>query len=160
MGSGSAGGPMAGMGAGMMMPGMMPGGGMMGGPGGKLTDAEAKAKLKIMMRTDFLIQFVWVPVKPEDQPKTREDFVAKVNELDKQMREAEKNNPAVSLPKPEEIEAASLRQSQQIDSALSKAASSPAPGVAGGGAPGGGVAAPAGAAPAGPAAGGTAPPPK
>jgi type IV pilus assembly protein PilM len=143
------------------MPGMMPGGGMMGGAGGKMTDAEARAKLKIMMRTDFLIQFVWVPVKPEDQPKTREDFVAKVNELDKQMREAEKNNPAVSLPKPEEIEAASLRQSQQIDSALSKAASSPAPGVAGGGAPGG-APAPAGAAPApaGPAAGGTPPAPK
>ena len=86
---------------------------------------------------------------------------AKVKEITDKMREAEKNNPAVTMPKPEDIEAVSLKQSQQIDSALSKAASGPAPGAAGGGAPGL-VPPPAGGspAPAGPGASGAAPPPK
>ena len=77
-----------------------------------------------------------MPLTPEEQPKTDEDFKAKVEEIAKAMHEAEKNNPAVTMPKPEEIEAVSLKQSQQIDSALSKAVSPPAPGAAGGGAPG------------------------
>ncbi len=143
----------------MMGGGMMPG--MMGGPGGRLSEAEEKAKLKTMTRTDFLLQFVWVPLKPEEQPKTEEEFKAKIEEIAKAMHEAEKNNPAVTMPKPEEIEAVSLKQSQQIDSALSKAVSPPAPGAAGGGAPvmvpppGGGAPAPGG-----PGATGTQPPPK
>jgi type IV pilus assembly protein PilM len=133
---------------------------MMGGAAGKMTDAETKAKLKTLTRTDFLIQFVWVPVPLAEQPKTVEEFQTKVTELSKQMREAEKNNPAVTMPKPEEIEAASLKQSQQIDAALSKAVSAPAPGAAGGGAPG--TVPPPGAAPApaGPATDGIATPPK
>jgi type IV pilus assembly protein PilM len=165
---GMMGGRMGGMGGGRMSE-MMGGGGyggmmmqgMMGGPAGKMTDAETKAKLKTLTRTDFLIQFVWVPVPLGEQPKTVEDFQTKVTELSKLMREAEKNNPAVTMPKPEEIEAASLKQSQQIDAALSKAVSAPGPGAAGGGAPGM-VPPSAGAAPApaGPAAGGTATPPK
>ena len=35
---------------------------MMGGPGGRLSDAEEKAKLKTLTRTDFLLQFVWQPL--------------------------------------------------------------------------------------------------
>jgi type IV pilus assembly protein PilM len=151
-----------------MMGGMMGGrgmmGGMMGGPGGRLSDAEAKAKLTTLTRTDFLLQFVWVPLTPDQQPKTEEDLKAKIKDISDKMKEAEKNNPAVTMPKPEDmekIEAASLKQSQQIDSALSKAASGPAPGAAGGGPPGM-VAPPAGGAPApgGTGAGGTPTPPK
>ena len=45
-------------------------GGMMGG---RMTDAEAKKQLKTLTRTDFLLQFVWKPPKPEELPKTEEE---------------------------------------------------------------------------------------
>ena len=97
-----------------------------------------------------LLQFVWIPLEPEDRPKTEEEaLTAKVKEITDKMKEAEKNNPAVTMPKPEDIEAISLKQSQQIDSALSKAVSAPAPAPRGVvlrdlvPPPGGGVAAPA-----------------
>ena len=54
--------------------------------------------------------------QPEQQPQTDEDRAAKLKELVDKMVEAEKNNPAVTMPKLEEIEAASLKASQQIDS--------------------------------------------
>ena len=45
--------------------------GWMGGMG-RLSEEEAK-KLKTLTRTDFLLQFVWQPPKPEELPKTAED---------------------------------------------------------------------------------------
>ncbi len=42
--------------------------------------AEAKKNLKYLTRTDFLLQFVWMPVKPEAQPKTPEELKTKLEE--------------------------------------------------------------------------------
>jgi type IV pilus assembly protein PilM len=123
----------------MRMGGMGAGGGMMG-PGmgmGKASEEELK-KLKKLTRTDFLLQFVWQPPKPEELPKTPEERDAKVKEISDKMTEAQKNNPAVTIPKGEEIEAASREKSKQVDSAISNALGGGAPGAPG---------APAGAAP-------------
>lgn len=74
---------MKGMGAGRnnmegMMGGRMGGMGAMGGmaamygqAGG--AQADLKKQLKTLTRTDFLIQFVWQPLKEEEKPKTDED---------------------------------------------------------------------------------------
>ena len=124
------------------MAGMM---GMMGREGmmsGRLTDAEAKKQIKTLTRTDFLLQFVWKPVKPEDLPKTDEEQKTKVKELVDKMVEAQKNHPAVTIPKLEDIQAASLKKSKEIDSQLEKALSpGGAPGTPGFGpaAPGAGT---------------------
>jgi type IV pilus assembly protein PilM len=135
---------MMGGGAGMMggegMRGMMGGmRGMMGRDGmmgARLTDAEAKKQLKTLTRTDFLLQFVWKPVKQEDLPKTEEDQKTKVKELADKMVEAQKNHPAVTIPKLEDIQAASLKKSKEIDSQLEKAiAPGATPGAPGFGAP-------------------------
>ena len=45
-----------------------------------MTDAEAKKKLKTLTRTDFLLQFVWKPPKPDEQPKTDEEREAKIKD--------------------------------------------------------------------------------
>jgi type IV pilus assembly protein PilM len=135
---------------GMSMAGAMAGmmGNMMGG-GARLTTEDTKKQLKTLTRTDFLIQFVWQPLKAEEQPKTDEERIAKYKEFKSKMEESEKNHPAVSMPKSEEIESASLKQSEALNSAISKAIG---PGT--GGAPGGGAGgAPGGGAPAGPAPG-------
>ena len=39
----------------------------------RATAADAKKQLKTLTRTDFLLQFVWKPVKPEELPKTEEE---------------------------------------------------------------------------------------
>src|SRR5262249_10446468 len=49
---------------------MMPGMGMGMGMGGQA--ADLKKQMKMLTRTDFLLQFVWKPVKPEEVPKTDE----------------------------------------------------------------------------------------
>jgi type IV pilus assembly protein PilM len=99
--------------------------GMMGGMGmggaGALSAAEAKKKMKTLTRTDFLIQFVWQPVKPDEQPKTDEERKEKLTKIRTEMTEAEKNNPAVTIPKEDELDAVSRKQSQAIDSAITKA---------------------------------------
>jgi len=127
MGTGMAGrGMMEGMKSmemGSRMPGMA-GMGAMGTFGGanKMSDAETKKKLKTLTRTDFLLQFVWQPTKPDDQPKTKEDLEAKLKAETAKLTEAEKNFTADGAAKLEEaIEAASLQKSQAVDSALSKA---------------------------------------
>jgi type IV pilus assembly protein PilM len=84
------------------------------------SEAEAKKKLKTLTRTDFLLQFVWKPIKLEEQPKTDEERQAKIKDFIDKMTEVEKNNPAVTIPK-EEIEAASLKKSQEIDSKIQNA---------------------------------------
>jgi type IV pilus assembly protein PilM len=121
--------------------------GEMGGP--RMSDAEAKKQLKTLTRTDFLIQFVWKPIKPDELPKTEDEEKTKLKEVADKMKEAEKNNPAVTMPKSEEVEAASLKKSEELDSKLQAIA----PGAAGGP---GGAAGPAPGAP--PAAGGAVPP--
>ena len=68
-----------------------------------------------------MLQFVWKPVKPEDLPKTDEERAAKIKELVDKIAEVEKNHPAVTMPKVEEIQAASLKKSKEIDSQIEKA---------------------------------------
>ncbi len=112
-----------------MMNRMMGGSGMMGM--GKADD-DIKKNLKTLNRTDFLIQFVWKPPKPEELPKNDEERQTKLKDISDKMTEAQKNNPAVTIPKQEEIEAVSREKTQQVDSALGNAM-----GVGGaGGAPG------------------------
>jgi type IV pilus assembly protein PilM len=140
-------------GSGMM--GGMPGGGMMRGMGGMMggtmTDTEKKIQLKTLTRTDFLLQFVWKPPKQEELPKTEEDQKKSLDELVAKMTEAQKNNPAVTMPKLEEIQAVSLKKSEEVDSQLQKALTPAggAPGTPGFGpaAPGAGPANPGGATP-------------
>jgi type IV pilus assembly protein PilM len=117
-----------------MIGGMMAGaGGMMGMPGtGRIT----KKDLTTLTRTDFLLQFVWLPLKPEEQPKNAEDLRAKITDLKTKMDEVEKNHPAVTMPTDKEIETASLKQSKEFDTAVNKALTGPAAG-AGAAAPGG-----------------------
>ncbi len=105
-------------------------GGMGGGPmRGKTTDAQAKPKLKTLTRTDFLLQFVWKPPKQGDLPKNDEEQKKRISELITKMSEAQKNNPAVKI-RLEDLEAASLRKSDEIDSQLQKALSPAGPSVA------------------------------
>jgi type IV pilus assembly protein PilM len=112
----------------MMRDGM--GMGMMG-PGGRMSDEEAKKKLKTLTRTDFLLQFVWKKPTPEELPKTEEERATKIKDLVAKLQEAEKNNPAVTIPKSEEIEAASLKKSEEVDSKIQKALGQVAPGATG-----------------------------
>jgi len=115
--------------------GMAPGMGMPGGMGmGNMymnpnAAAEAK-KLVTQSRTDFLIQFVWQPPKPEELKP--EDIPAKIKEMAKQMtdEEVKSKNAVVVIPKEQDIEAASARQSQEVINALNKAAApTPGPGA-------------------------------
>jgi len=149
-----------------MMGGRMSMGMGMGGSN-KKAEADAKKNVKYLTRTDFLLQFVWVPVKKADQPGTKEDLDAKLQAEVTKLNDAEKNYTADSTTKLEEqIEAASIQRSKAIDSALSKALTVTNPGGVPGapgapvvpGTPGFGPA-PAGAAPAAPAAAKGAQPP-
>ena len=144
-------------GRGMMGGGMM-GGGMMGGAMGNSKDGITKKDLKTLTRTDFLLQFVWVPVKPENQPKTPEELKAKLDEIKTKLDEALKAYAVdTSSEKLEEkIEAESLKKSKAFDSGLEKALSGPsaiAPGTGPAAVPGGNVVPPAGATPKGAGAG-------
>jgi type IV pilus assembly protein PilM len=118
---------------------------MMGAGG--VSDAEAKKRMKTLTRTDFLIQFVWQPVKVEELPKTDEEREAKIKEEITKLTEAEKNNPAVRTSKEEiekELEAASRKKSQQLDSAVSKVLGGVNAGAVPGAVPGAAAAVPGG----------------
>jgi type IV pilus assembly protein PilM len=137
MGSGAGSGMMrdmnASMGRGTMGAGMGGGGAIGGTPG-----AVSKKDLKLLTRTDFLLQFVWIPVKPESLPKTPEELKTKLDDEAKKLSEAEKAyaGESGSTKLEEAIEAESLKKSKAIDSAIEKAA----PGAnAPGGAPGGNI---------------------
>jgi type IV pilus assembly protein PilM len=106
-------------------------GGRMGMGMGNPADAEAKKNLKTLTRTDFLLQFIWQPPKPEDQPKTDEERDAKIKEIIEKVTEAEKKNPAVTMPKVEELTKASLKKTQELDSKIQNAITPAAPGGAG-----------------------------
>ena len=103
----------------------MRGGGMMGGMQGamnKFGSGKEKEKLKTLTRTDFLLQFVWVPVEPKNLPKTPEERKIKLDEIAKQLSDAKKDFTPESPNKVEEaLEADSLKKSEAIDSAISKA---------------------------------------
>src|SRR5262249_8539097 len=123
-------GPMGGSGMmmggrGGMMEGMMRRMGGMGGPmgpgmmgiGGET--AEMKKQMKMLSRTDFLLQFVWKPVKPEDGPKTDEERNEKIKSVLADLRKAEEKNPAVRTGDIEkQLEAASRKKSDQLDSQM------------------------------------------
>lgn len=157
--------------------GMMGGpGGMMGGPGGGMEGMmgnysnmmgmrgmggargkDAEKDIRKLTRTDFLIQFVWVPPAPsdEDKAKTPEELLearkAQLEEIKTKMAEAEKAKAgSMTIPAEAELEKASTKQSDEIDSAINKALSGPAPG--GAQPPAKGAAPAAGTAPAGDAA--------
>jgi type IV pilus assembly protein PilM len=113
-----------GMGSGEGMQAMMQrmGGGMMGGMMGNAPGAVSKKDYKMLTRTDFLLQFVWVPVLPDAQPKTPEELKTKLEEIATKLNEAEKAYTADASGKLEEqIEAESLKKSKALDSALDKA---------------------------------------
>lgn len=101
---------------------------MMGGMGGMnmggTAQNELKKKMKVLTRTDFLIQFVWQPVKTEERPKTPEEREAKRKEYDEALAKAEANNPAVKASREDlekKLESKSLEKSQQLDSQMTKA---------------------------------------
>jgi type IV pilus assembly protein PilM len=77
----------------------------------------------MLTRTDFLLQFVWVPAKPGALPQTPEELKTKLADEEKKLTEAEKayaaDTPTAKLE--EAIEAESMKKSQQFDSALDKA---------------------------------------
>ncbi len=111
----------------MMMGGMNSGMGLQG---------AAKKNVKILTRTDFLIQFLWQPPKPEEMPKTPEEMRTKVDEIVKLLTDAEKNKSAIVMVKESDLENVSRKQSQDLSNALSKQAAAPVPGA---GVPGAGV---------------------
>jgi type IV pilus assembly protein PilM len=118
------------------MQGNMMNRGAMGGGTNRMAGADAKKDVKFLTRTDFLLQFVWIPTKLGDQPPTKEELEAQLKAEADKVAEAEKNFQADTSTKLEEaIEADSLKKSQAIDSALSKAMrtepSSGIPGVPG-----------------------------
>jgi hypothetical protein len=135
-GASSSGLPSSGpMGPGMMGPGLLNSGVM--GPGlmGPLDDATKK-NLTTLTRTDFLIQFVWQPPKPEEMPKTPDDWKARREEVIKAVTEAEKSKSAVTMPREEALEVLSRNESQKMTSVLGNPAAATAPGTPGAVAPG------------------------
>jgi type IV pilus assembly protein PilM len=131
MGSGGYGSQMGGKGMQeMMMRGMGSMAGM--GGGGAAAEAEAKKKITTLTRTDFLIQFLWKPVPPEEMPTDPEarkakieEQAAKVKEMIDKMAEEEKkkSDAAVKIPSAEEIEKASSQKSRELEAAIAKAVS-------------------------------------
>jgi type IV pilus assembly protein PilM len=140
--------------AGGMEPGMMRNmmanmGGMnsMYGQGGG-AQADLKKHLKTLTRTDFLIQFVWQPPKPEDRPKTDEERAEKLKSIIADLTEAEKNNSAVKVSKEEmekELDAVSRKKSEQLETQIGAMGVGGQPGAGGLPAAVPGAAAPAGA---------------
>jgi len=127
--AGMGNGPMMGAGYGATAGGMRsPMGGSYGGMGTAYssmgtagTSSDAKKKLTTLTRTDFLLTFVWQPVKPADRVAPgSEGYKTKLADEVKKLTEAETKNPVGKLPTAEEMEKSSLQQSQQVDSALQK----------------------------------------
>jgi type IV pilus assembly protein PilM len=111
---------------------------MMGGMNAGMGLQGTKKNVKTLTRTDFLIQFIWQPPKPEEMPKTPEEMKTKVEEIVKLLTDAEKNQSAVVMVRESDLENLSRKQSQDLTNALNKQAG-PAPtgaGVPGAGTPG------------------------
>ena len=124
------------MGGGMMGGGMM---GSMPGAGGGVS----KKDQRLLTRTDFLLQFVWIPPKAGSLPTDPEELKKKLADEEKKLADAEKAYAGdTSTAKLEEtLTAESLKKSQALDTALDKALNGPG----GGGAAAGGLPAPAAA---------------
>lgn len=114
-GMGGMGGMMGGRGG--MMGGMMGPGGM-GGAGKKGDEKD----IKTLTRTDFKIEFVWQPPKPEDLPKDQEALKAKLEEIVKSLDEAQKQKGAIKPLEEQALTKLSVQQSmetiQKIDAEL------------------------------------------
>jgi type IV pilus assembly protein PilM len=80
-----------------MMMSRMGGPGMPGMMGAPARAANAKDQMTYLTRTDFKIELVWQPPKPESLPKTDEERTAKIEELAKSLREAASKKGAPSL---------------------------------------------------------------
>ena len=88
-------------------PGMMGGGrGMMGEGGMGGADAAAK-KLTTLTRTDFLIQFAWQPPTTAAPPKA-------IDEIRKELIEAEKAKGSVKIPTEDDLDKVSQQASQKF----------------------------------------------
>ena len=113
-------GGMGGAGMRQMMDSMRGGAGMGGGPGGIGGDA---VKMTTLTRTDFLIQFIWQPLNPDDKAnlKKPEEFKTKYQEEAKKLLEAQKTS-EIKIPSEAELEKASLARSQAVERALIDAA--------------------------------------
>jgi type IV pilus assembly protein PilM len=152
---GNSGGMMGGMGKGkdagaggmMGMAGMMGNMGMMGTPKAKPGD------VKSLTRTDFKIEFVWQPPKPEDLPKDEAEAKTKVEELVKKMDEEEAKQKGSIKPLDEDALASlskkrteeAIKKIETDIEAMNKAAAPAANGApAGGNTPAGEDQAPAG----------------
>ncbi len=106
MGGGRGGMPGAMGGDSGMMPGMMGGyAGMMGGMGGQ--NDPTKKKLTTLTRTDFLIQFIWQAPTAEVPAKPIEDIV-------KEIKEAEAKSKNVMSATEADLEKASQKASEEI----------------------------------------------
>ena len=91
---------------------------------------QEKDKLTTLTRTDFLIQFVWQPPKPEDQPKTDEERKEKLAEIEKELAEAAKTSRR-RRPTEAQLQKESLEKSEVVTKDLLKAqAQQPVPGAA------------------------------
>jgi type IV pilus assembly protein PilM len=107
-------------GRGGMMPGMMPGGGYGGmmpgfGPTGKAKDDQAT----YLLRTDFLVQFIWRPASADEPPKTAEEIAQELQDIQEKVREAAKaKKGAVKIPSEAEI----LKAAEQVRTSVRKAA--------------------------------------
>ena len=91
---------------------------------GKVSEAELRKNMRTLVRTDFLLQFVYVPVKPETLPKDEAGLKLMLDAEAAKLAEAEKDYEDVSgapTRMEEAIEAQSLKKSQEIDSAMTKA---------------------------------------
>ncbi len=155
---GMGGGSMGGRGerAGMMGPGIGMGGmaGMMSsmeGYGGGMPGLGKNDLTKNMVthtRTDFLIQFVWQPLKEDEMPKDDEAKKAWLTDMAKKLSEAEgEKKSAVTAGREAEaekaLEKASSLQSEEITKKLQGAAQNAAGAAPGGAGPAGGVSTPA-----------------
>jgi hypothetical protein len=75
---------------------------------------------------------VWKPVKPADAPKTDEERIEKIKAIHADLVKAEEKHPAVrTVDIEKQIEAASRKKSEQLDSQMTKAMGAGAPGAPG-----------------------------
>jgi type IV pilus assembly protein PilM len=109
---------------------MMGMGGMSGMGGAPGAPAKGKTEdVSYLTRTDFMIEFVWQPPKPEEQPKTKEELDTWVAEKKKAMDEAVAKSPGAELDETaftkmslQQSDAAFQKIVQQLDAAQKAAA--------------------------------------
>jgi type IV pilus assembly protein PilM len=110
MASGGMSGMMGGRGA------MMAEGGLLGAPG-----KSADKDMTYLTRTDFKIEFVFQPPKPQDQPKDDAERLKKFEEIKKAMDEAKSKAGAVSLDEGELAKASAEQSLKAFTAALEQA---------------------------------------